>query len=488
MLNLDPNSRIAGEFRVTEAVDMIAATPRIVWAFAFTYGLLIFQLGPGFLTGPAGIPSGFLLIVILLMVRRWIKLRNQPRPGTVSLRFLRGMIATGVLFGLAWGTFTALVLFNQSPESQAIILIIAFFAAVNTVTIGFWTAICFSIPSLAVSLVGTIWAGAMEPVSAIAVYLIGVVIIAQGILNRRRLTLSNIRLSLENREALDALGAEKTRTEAANTALKTVSDQLAKYISPQLYNQITEKKQEVRVVSQRKKLTIFFSDVASFTEITDQLEPEDMTTILNRYLTEMAEIATAHGANFDKFMGDGIIVYFGDPDTQGTREDAAACVRMAIAMQQRMADLNAEWMAEGLPRPLEIRMGINTGYVTVGNFGSDQRMDYTIIGGEVNLASRLEYHADIGGILLSHSTYMLVKDWVEVEESQPIQIRGFARPVKTYRLRRPFDAATDGIIHRTGPGFKLTIDPARIRREDRDGALQTLRKARAALDATIDEL
>jgi len=119
----------------------------------------------------------------------------------------------------------------------------------------------------------------------------------------------------------------------------------------------------------------------------------------------MSVIALAHGATIDKYIGDAILAFFGDPETRGVKADAIACVNMAIAMQKRMRELQKEWRDRGLQKPFQLRIGINTGYCTVGNFGSEDRMDYTIIGSEVNLASRLQSHAELGGILLSHETY-----------------------------------------------------------------------------------
>ena len=184
----------------------------------------------------------------------------------------------------------------------------------------------------------------------------------------------------------------------------------------------------VEVASQRKKLTIFFSDIAGFTETTDLLESEELTNLLNQYLREMSAIALEHGATIDKFIGDAIMLFFGDPETRGAREDAIACVRMAIAMQQRMRDLQAEWRERGQEHVFQLRIGINTGFCTVGNFGSDDRVDYTIIGNEVNLAARLQSHADLGGILLAHETYSLVKDVVLAEETGTITVKGFSTP------------------------------------------------------------
>src|SRR5262245_18260573 len=109
----------------------------------------------------------------------------------------------------------------------------------------------------------------------------------------------------------------------------------------------------------------------------------------------MSRIALEHGATIDKYVGDAIMAFFGDPETKGIKEDAAACVKMAIAMQRRMRELQWEWRDSGLEKPFQLRIGINTGYCTVGNFGSDDRMDYTIISSEVNLAARLQSHAEL---------------------------------------------------------------------------------------------
>jgi class 3 adenylate cyclase len=221
-----------------------------------------------------------------------------------------------------------------------------------------------------------------------------------------------------------------------NEILETVSDQLAKYISPQLYQSIISGEQRVAIGSKRKKLTIFFSDIADFTEITDQLESEELTSLLNEYLTAMSKIALEHGAYFDKFIGDAMMFYFGDPESRGVKDDAAACVRMAIDMRIRLRELQIGWREQGLiDRPFEARIGINTGYCTVGNFGSEERMDYTIIGGEVNLAARLQANADVGGILMAAETYSLVKDWLLAEEQEAITMKGFSKPIRTFSVQ-----------------------------------------------------
>src|SRR5210317_548168 len=153
-------------------------------------------------------------------------------------------------------------------------------------------------------------------------------------------------------------------------ALEQLSSKLAKYLSPQVYDSIFSGKQEVKVASTRKKLTVFFSDIASFTETADRLESEELTQLLNHYLTEMSKIALTHGATIDKYVGDAILIFFGDPETRGVKQDALACVEMAVAMREKMKELRQGWRAAGIERPLQCRMGIHTDYCTVGNFGS----------------------------------------------------------------------------------------------------------------------
>ncbi len=258
--------------------------------------------------------------------------------------------------------------------------------------------------------------------------------------------------------------------------LEALSTKLAKYLAPQVYNSIFTGRQDVEIVSKRKKLTIFFSDIADFTEITDSLEPEELTDLLNHYLTEMSKIALEYGATIDKYVGDGITAFFGDPESRGVREDARACVNMAITMQQRMQELLFEWLDRGLEKPFQIRIGINTGFCTVGNFGSEDRMDYTINGSAVNLAARLESQAEVGGILLGHETYSLVKDTVLAEERDPLTVKGFAKPVWSYAVVGLYDdlANKGRIIRRDQEGLALVIDRNKLTKKGEVEAIKTL--------------
>ncbi len=273
--------------------------------------------------------------------------------------------------------------------------------------------------------------------------------------------------------------ADKTK------ALEHLSSQLAKYLSPQVYDSIFAGKQEVKIASRRKELTVFFSDIAGFTETADRLESEDLTRLLNHYLTEMSKIAISYGATIDKYVGDAIVIFFGDPETRGVGEDALACVEMAIAMRTRMRQLQDVWRASGIEKPLQCRIGINTGFCTVGNFGSEERMDYTIIGGGVNLASRLEAATTPGEILISYETYAHVRDRIQCEERGQISVKGIAHPVSTYQVVDTYAhlAAERGLIREERPSLRIDLDLDAMSADDRSHAAAVLREALDRLSA-----
>jgi len=255
-------------------------------------------------------------------------------------------------------------------------------------------------------------------------------------LSRLRLE-ANLRKSLATQLEKQKKVAEDAKAEAQlkTQQMEDVSGQLAKYLSPQIYESIFSGKQNVEVKSYRKKITVFFSDIVNFTAISDKLESEELTALLNFYLNEMSQIALKHGATIDKYIGDAIMIFFGDPESFGIEEDARRCVAMAVEMQQRMAELWGYWSKHfGLKKDLEIRVGINTGYCTVGNFGSEDRLDYPVVGAAVNLASRLESAATPSGILVSEETYFQVKDYFSFDAPQQLELKGLERGVIAYEV------------------------------------------------------
>lgn len=280
------------------------------------------------------------------------------------------------------------------------------------------------------------------------------------------------------------LGRTQVELTAKNEFLTDLSSKLAKFLPGQLYNSIFTGTHTASVAAQRKKLTIFFSDIANFTGTTDSLESEELTNLLNQYLTEMSKIAASHGATIDKYMGDAIVGFFGDPASRGSKGDAIACVKMAIAMQRRMRDLQLKWVDLGSQKPFQLRIGVNTGFCTVGNFGSEDRMDYTIIGNEVNLAARLQSHAELGGILITHETCSLIKDIILTEEKEAVFAKGFTHPVRAYRVVGIYDdLEKDGrIIREERDGFRLLVD---LTNGDQAGAIIAVENVLAQLRACL---
>ena len=260
--------------------------------------------------------------------------------------------------------------------------------------------------------------------------------------------------------------------------LRSLAGKLSHYLPPQVYQSIFEGRQEVAIQAERKLLTIFFSDIKDFTQTTDEMEPEDLTYLINDYFSEMSMIALEHGATIDKFIGDAMLMFFGDPETRGEQEDALQCVRMAVAMQRRMAQLQSRWATRGLNKPFHMRVGINTGYCNVGNFGSAQRMDYTIIGGAVNLAARLQQMGEPDGVLMTFKTFSLVSGEFMAEERAPITVKGIAREIRCFALKPLLpDAPEDArYIVKRSPGLQLQVD-TRLDGAARDQAISDLNEA-----------
>ena len=267
--------------------------------------------------------------------------------------------------------------------------------------------------------------------------------------------------------------AERTKT------LRGLADKLSRYLAPQVYQSIFEGRQQAAVSTRRKKLTIFFSDIMNFTDTTEDLAPEDLTFLLNQYFTEMSKIALDYGGTIDKYIGDAIMIFFGDPESRGVEEDALQCVRMAMAMQRRLADLQEQWRQKGYEKPFHQRIGINTGFCNVGNFGSDFRLNYTIIGPEVNLAARLEQAADPGGILMSYETYAMVQEEIEAEERPRVRAKGIAREIRAFAVVDPAGklSSQSRILRRHGMGMKLYLDVDRLAGTERTTAISDLREA-----------
>jgi len=275
-----------------------------------------------------------------------------------------------------------------------------------------------------------------------------------------QMALIKLQEEAKNRENLIE---EKSKSEM----LEKLSTKLSRYLSPQVYQSIFSGEQDVTLTSKRKKLTIFFSDIIGFTDITDTMESEDLSNLLNDYLNEMTLIALKYGATVDKYIGDSIMLFFGDPYSKGVKDDAIACVNMALDMNERMSFLHKKWKNSGFTKPFDVRIGIHTGYCTVGNFGSKDRLEYTIIGSSVNLASRIESSAKPQEILISNETQLLVSDSFECKKSKEIMLKGFKRPVSLYVVEKKIKEIEKELLDIKKNGFELSYNINELSLDDK---------------------
>ncbi len=205
------------------------------------------------------------------------------------------------------------------------------------------------------------------------------------------------------------------------------------YLSPDVVKQVIDNPSLLKLGGERREITAYFSDVAGFTSISEKLSPEDLVGLLNKYLTAMTDIILANGGTVDKYEGDAIVAFFGAPIPHP--DHAIRCCNAAVDMQATLQRLRSDWEKEGLPS-LNARMGINTGQAVIGNMGSQQRMDYTMMGDTVNSASRFEGANKAYGTytMISDSTYEYVKDKFIVRKLDLLRVVGKTKPVAVYEL------------------------------------------------------
>jgi adenylate cyclase len=222
--------------------------------------------------------------------------------------------------------------------------------------------------------------------------------------------------------------------QAEEAAEKRRIEQLfGRYVAPNVVQELIRNRNLVRFSGKKERLTIFFSDIRGFTTMSEQLEPEKVSELLNEYFSRMTKLVFKHGGTLDKFMGDCIMAFFGNP--MPFSDHAKRAVTMAVEMIQEIESLKKEWADRGKPYSLDVGIGISTGDVVVGNLGSAEFFDYTVIGDTVNLASRLQSNAKRGQILISASTYEEVKDFVEADPMEPLTVKGKSQPVDVFVVR-----------------------------------------------------
>ena len=240
------------------------------------------------------------------------------------------------------------------------------------------------------------------------------------------------------KKAEEAVRKSEAELRVLNAQLEKAKDLLKqsfkRYVSAQVVDKIVHSAELVNLSGERKTVSILLSDIRGFTALSEQLETEALVKFLNTYFAAMIDIIFEHEGTLDKFMGDAILALFGAP--MGHEDDALRAVKAALAMQEKLRELNKFWIKNGKP-DIKIGIGISTGEVIVGNIGSEKRLEYTVIGQDVNYAQRIEQltkelQADI---LISEATYEQVKDDVVAEKFGPIAIRGKKDSITVYAIQ-----------------------------------------------------
>jgi adenylate cyclase len=206
---------------------------------------------------------------------------------------------------------------------------------------------------------------------------------------------------------------------------------LERFMSSVVVEKILASPDEIRLGGENQIATILFADIREFTRLAERLPPQKIVELLNEYFSEMTDLIFNNGGTLDKYLGDGIMALFGAPWPRA--DDAERAVKTAGEMQRALTALNRQWQARG-QEPLQMGLGINTGQVTAGNIGSSKRMDYTVIGDAVNLASRLCAHAAGGQILISESTFKEIHNSVLAQRLESIRVKGKVAPVEIYEI------------------------------------------------------
>lgn len=212
-----------------------------------------------------------------------------------------------------------------------------------------------------------------------------------------------------------------------------IKGMFSQYLNPSVVNELIAHPEKLRLGGEKKELTVFFSDIASFTNFSEKLDAVDLVAILNEYLSAMTEIILRHDGTLDKYVGDAVMAVWGAPIP--LQDHALHACRAALEMQQKCREIAEKWAREGKPT-LVVRMGLNTDMMVVGNVGGASRFDYTVIGDAVNLGSRLEgANKEYGTrIMVSERTANLVKNELLCRELDLLRVKGKTQPIRVYEL------------------------------------------------------
>lgn len=230
-------------------------------------------------------------------------------------------------------------------------------------------------------------------------------------------------------QAAAAIDNAMVHVQLAKQAIERTA--LERFLSPEVVEMVTTNPEEIRLGGVNQKVSILFSDIRGFTSLSERMAPEIIVELLNEYFTRTTEVIFEHGGTLDKYLGDGVMAVFGAPISKG--DDAVNAVRAALAMQRMLTELARDTSAKGWPE-LRVGLGVNTGVVTAGNFGSPKRIDYTVIGDAVNVASRLCANALPGQVLISESTAAELSGEFGLQPLKPLVLKGKSYPLSVFSV------------------------------------------------------
>ncbi|MBG90005.1 MAG: hypothetical protein CMO80_24330 [Verrucomicrobiales bacterium] len=229
-------------------------------------------------------------------------------------------------------------------------------------------------------------------------------------------------------DELEGIAEDRTRE------LYDVNNKLARFIPPQISQMLEQNGTQV-LEAERRYLTVVFGDLQGFTDVAEVMESEQVTSMINDYFDVVLEEVAGASGLLDKFIGDGFMAFWGAPETAGRQEDAKSAARFALSLQKHFGELVVGWRKQGLDHEVNLRLGMHSGYCSVGNFGSSQRLQYTAMGNPVNLAARLESAAETGTVLTSRVTATMISGWIPVQEAGKIRVKGIKHAVSTFTLK-----------------------------------------------------
>ncbi len=412
----------------------------VVFAYAYWYPTANPEINQAFLPTAAGVVAGTGSVMAgLMLISYWLRHKPGKMPGLIlfTIALCTWVIVFSTYF---YGMFTHL--YAGVALVAAWVVGLSLFSARDMLLNLVLTTVCNSacvllahfgwIPyapffNTTVSGIGQANSGLLRPFNGITLVLLGVVLAIVYFIVARWKQREQELVTLNDSHAL-------------------ANDIISRYVAIQLTDQVRLGNYAALARHERRRLTLFFSDIKGFSDTADAIEPEDLSLLLNEYLSEMTIIAQRFGATIDKFVGDAIMIFFGAPHSTNDRDQAQRAVQMGIDMQKSMHLLRKKWMDAGMSHPFHIRIGINTGQASVGAFGSQQRLEYTAIGRQVNLAARIQAHCTPDKVLISQSTWALVHDSVLCISKGEAVFQGSRDPVHIYEVQDVGTPSVDNFV------------------------------------------